>query len=288
MTDYIQGAKDMYNFYGPKVSPSQGLKNEWETQRNQIAQDAEDNPVGHLALPFALHVPLIGAGAYGAYKLLDSRQKGMNERAFGSALKYTGAGDSEAMDAYKRVSSAPKGLGRDEWAQQLVAKGDIRQETLDRLRGLGDQANDIVGIQNRMANPVTGSMYSNFYNRMSPEELKIFDDMRASGRSITPQMVAERVGDLRRQQAALAKNAPEFANVGKQIGATDQLLLRMNRAQQAGVKPSALMGAFEDMGGVSGLKRIQDLERAGMIKTIGQRGLMSRVLGAITGKGRLR
>lgn len=288
MTDYIQGARDIKNYYAPKISPSQSLRNEWETQRNQIAQDAGDNPIEHLQLPFGLHVPLLGAGAYGAFKLLDHRQKGINERALQDTLSYVGKGDPEALDVYKKINAPPRGLGRDEWAQQLIGKGDIRQESLDRLRGLKDQADDIIGIQNRMQNPTTGSIYSNFYKRMSPDELDVFDNLRASGRTVNSQMVAEHVGELRRQQAALAKGAPEFAALKSRISATDALLARMNAAQQAKVNPKVLTGAFEDMGGVSGLKRISELERAGMIKSLGQRGMLSRLLGAITGKGKLR
>lgn len=251
--------------------------NEWEAQQNEISQDAGKNPLKHLQLPFGAHIPLAAGLGYGAYKLLDNRQKGVNEKAFKSALGYVGQGDSDAMNAYKRISDVPRGLGRDEWAQQLVAKGDVQQDTLNRLRGMGDEANDIISTQNRMANPTTGSMYRNFYKQMSPDELKILDELKGTGRHITAQQVAEHVGNLRNT------GAPR-----ETINAADQLLMRMNRAQQAGVKAPALMGALEDMGGLSGLQRVKDLERGGMIKNIGQRGMFSRMLGAITGRGRLR
>jgi hypothetical protein len=277
MNEYLDGAREMFSRNMPSISMPKGLANEWEAQRNQIAEDAGDNPFGHMKLPFSMHVPLLGAAGYGAYKILGNRQKSLNEKTFREALGYVGQGDSDAMGAYKRISDVPRGLGRDEWAQQLVAKGDIQQNTLNRLRDMGDEANDILATQNRMANPVTGSMYRNFYKPMSPQELEVFDKLRGSGRNITAQMVAEHVGNLRNTGAA-----PDA------VKAADQLLMRMNRAQQAGIKPAALMGALEDMGGLSGLQRIKDLERSGMIKSMGQRGMLSRLLGAITGKGRLR
>ena len=277
MNEYINGAREMFSRNAPSISVPNSLANEWEAQSNQIAQDAGDNPLGHMKLPFGLHIPLAAGVGYGAYKLLSNRQKGINERAFKDALGYVGQGDSDAMNAYKRVSDVPRGLGRDEWAQQLVAKGDIQQNTLNRLRDMGDEANDILATRNRMANPVTGSMYRNFYKRMSPQELGILEELRGTGRHITAQQVAAHVGNLRNTGAAQ-----------ETIQAADQLLMRMNRAQQAGIKAPALMGALEDMGGISGLQRVKDLERAGQLGSLGQRGLFARMLGAVTGRGRLR
>ena len=163
MNEYLEGAREMFSRNMPSISMPKSLSNEWEVQRNQIAEDAEDNPFGHLKLPFAMHVPLAAGVGYGAYKLLNNRQRNINEREFKDALGYVGRGDTDAMGAYKKVSDVPRGLGRDEWAQQLVAKGDLKQDTLNRLRDMGDEANDILTTRNRMANPVTGSMYRNFY-----------------------------------------------------------------------------------------------------------------------------
>lgn len=277
MRNPFEGAGQLFDRYKPDLSFPKDLRNEWTSQQNYISDNAGSNPLKHLQLPFGLHYPLAGAAGYGAYKLLAGQQNRLNERTFNDALRYVGGHDTEALDAYKRIKNTPSGLGRDEWAQQLVAKGDMNQEALNRLRGLGDEANDIIRIQNRMANPVTGSMYRNFLKPMSDVELQTLEKLRGSGRNITAQMVAEHVGNLRNSGAAAAE-----------IKAADQLLMRMNQAQQAGIKAPALMGALEDMGGLSGLQRVKGLERAGMIKNVGQQGLLSRLFGGFTGRGRLR
>jgi hypothetical protein len=272
----FEGAGQLWDRYKPDVSVPKDWKNEWISRQNEISQEAGDNPLKHLQLPFGLHYPLYAGLGYGAYKLMRNRQNALNNRTFERNMQYVGGMDTDALDAYKRIKNTPAGLGRTEWAQQLVGRGDISQNTLDRLNMIGDEANDIISVQNRMANPTTGSIYRNFYKQLGDDELSMLDRLRGKNRSITAEQVANQIGEMRRSGAA-----------AKEIAAADSILARMNRAKAAGVSPSVLFGALEDMGGISGLNQVKGLERAGMIN-VGKQGLFTRLLGGLTGRGRLR
>jgi hypothetical protein len=272
----FEGAGQLWDRYKPDVSVPKDWKNEWISRQNEISQEAGDNPLKHLQLPFGLHYPLYAGLGYGAYKLMRNRQNALNNRTFERNMQYVGGMDTDALDAYKRIKNTPAGLGRTEWAQQLVGRGDISQNTLDRLNMIGDEANDIISVQNRMANPTTGSIYRNFYKQLGDDELSMLDRLRGKNRSITAEQVANQIGEMRRSGAA-----------AKEIAAADSILARMNRAKAAGVSPPVLFGALEDMGGVSGLNQVKGLERAGMIN-VGKQGLFTRLLGGLTGRGRLR
>ena len=272
----FEGAGQLWDRYKPDVSVPKDWKNEWTAQQNEISQNAEDNPLKHLQLPFGLHYPLYAGLGYGAYKLMRNRQNALNDRTFERNMQYVAGADTDAMDAYKRIKKTPAGLGRTEWAQQLVGRGDIAQNTLDRLNMIGDEANDIISVQNRMMNPTTGSMYRNFYKQLGDDELSMLERLRGKERAITAEQVATQIGDMRRSGAA-----------AQEIASADKILARMNRAKAAGVSPSVLFGALEDMGGVAGLNQVKNLERAGMINA-GKQGLWTRLLGGLTGRGRLR
>lgn len=277
MTNYIDGSRQIYNHYKPE-SFGQKLKNEWTTQENEISQAAEDDPTQHLALPFGLHIPLAAGLGYGAYKLLNARKNSITNREFQRALEYEGAGDREALQAYKTISKPPSGLSRDEWGAQQVAQGNIKQETLDRLHGIGGRANDVLDIQNRMLNTDTGKVYNKVIKRMNPEELKLFSELGGKD-PVTSMMVAQRSGDLRRQMATMPKGAPELKALQGQATAADQLLVRLNNAQRAGIKAPVISGALQDIGGMEGLTRVRKLESAGMLPGFKKPGFFGRLFG---------
>lgn len=188
-----QDLTTIYNYYTPEQGLLGSLKNSWNEQAEQIAQDAKNNPLKHLRLPFGLHYLGGAALAGGAIYALNRAARRERIRNFELNLQYA---DPEAYKTYLKIKKSTSPLQtQEERLAQMFAEGKLTPEQHARMYNASIEANRLTELQNQFSDKKMKTLQQRFLSGLDPRSHGTV--LNELGGEISPTKISEYMNKVR-------------------------------------------------------------------------------------------